>query len=628
LGRFLYQILNRFISPPQLSSNFNPVFAHALDFNDPKILKTANHIVQGNYSFLGIDIKNEVRINWHKDYFSGYIWPVLPFYKIRDITPKGVDLKNPWELSSFFHLFPVAIACSQSNDRIYVEFIINQIMDWNKSNPCAMGVNWSNPMIAAFRLILLVEIFFLIQPKNTDENFKHIMDIMIWQHLLYLANNLENLGISPANHFLADLMGMLWGTLYFSRRNIFIKNLRKWTVYKLELEMKRQINQDGFSFEGSTSYHRLVTEIFLFSAILMKSNKIGLKKFNFDRLYLMLKALNNLTLPNSYLPHIGDNDDCRIFYGSDYFSWNRHNPDYLMNIGGTFFQQPEWNRFKKESKELENWIWGNGAVNKKEASETKSLNLNKSISLEETGLYVCKNKNDCLIINIIHPGQLDCGHSHNDTLSFILCLDNEEVFIDPGTYVYTRDLTMRNLFRSTAYHNTLEINNEEQWPVPPKAPFKLSKKIKPKVLSWKTSSDEDIFEGEHYGYTRFPEKIIHKRKFHFKKNSGILSIQDKLLNSDTQKYTNKRYTVKTYFHISHDIKADIQKDKKIVFTKNKKTIPFLEMLWIGDETQKVKISSSWQSLRYGVKQEGSVITFETTSPLPVTNQYKINKLIN
>lgn len=34
--------------------------------------------------------------------------------------------------------------------------------------------------------------------------------------------------------------------------------------------MKNEVNNDGSSYEGSTSYHKLVTELFLFTAIFAK----------------------------------------------------------------------------------------------------------------------------------------------------------------------------------------------------------------------------------------------------------------------------------------------------------------------------------------------------------------------
>ena len=54
------------------------------------------------------------------------------------------------------------------------------------------------------------------------------------------------------------------------------------------------------------------------------------------------------------------------------------------------------------------------------------------------------------------------GHRHNSRLSFELFAGDKSFIIDPGAYVYTADKEMRNLFRSTKYHNTVVVDGEEQ----------------------------------------------------------------------------------------------------------------------------------------------------------------------
>jgi hypothetical protein len=54
------------------------------------------------------------------------------------------------------------------------------------------------------------------------------------------------------------------------------------------------------------------------------------------------------------------------------------------------------------------------------------------------------------------------GHYHNDKLAIELQLNNKDIFLDPGTYIYTPIPKERNKFRSTAYHNTISIKEIEQ----------------------------------------------------------------------------------------------------------------------------------------------------------------------
>lgn len=49
------------------------------------------------------------------------------------------------------------------------------------------------------------------------------------------------------------------------------------------------------------------------------------------------------------------------------------------------------------------------------------------------------------------------GHAHNDQLSFLLSIEGEEFFGDPGTFWYTPSPLMRNIGRSVTMHSTMII---------------------------------------------------------------------------------------------------------------------------------------------------------------------------
>ncbi len=87
------------------------------------------------------------------------------------------------------------------------------------------------------------------------------------QHATYIEHSLE-VGVQKgrivaANHYLANVcgltcIGLLCPELQGSER------WRKVGLRALEEEMRRQVLNDGFFFESSTSYHRLAAELFLY----------------------------------------------------------------------------------------------------------------------------------------------------------------------------------------------------------------------------------------------------------------------------------------------------------------------------------------------------------------------------
>jgi len=86
------------------------------------------------------------------------------------------------------------------------------------------------------------------------------------------------------------------------------------------------------------------------------------------------------------------------------------------------------------------------------------------------------------------------GHAHNDKLSFELCVDGEDVIVDPGTYVYTADPYLRNLFRGTEYHNTIFFEGVEQNEL--QGLFSLNSDAKSKGLHFGEKDEIVKFKGE------------------------------------------------------------------------------------------------------------------------------------
>ena len=83
------------------------------------------------------------------------------------------------------------------------------------------------------------------------------------------------------------------------------------------------------------------------------------------------------------------------------------------------------------------------------------------------------------------------NHKHNDQLSFEYHFDGVPLVVDPGSYVYTSDPDARNLFRGTAYHNTVQIDSVEQNELKPEWLFRLlaRRAIQPRIAK-RISFDE------------------------------------------------------------------------------------------------------------------------------------------
>jgi len=146
------------------------------------------------------------------------------------------------------------------------------------------------------------------------------------------------------------------------------------------------------------------------------------------------------------------------------------------------------------------------------------------------GLFIYRSKGVYLALRCGPVGQNgNGGHAHNDQLSIDFNVDGMDWIVDPGTYLYTADPEWRNKFRSTAFHNTVVIDGKEQNPFDPENLFSIQNNAATKIHNWEVRNELDTFIGEHYGYQRFINPVIHQRQLEFNKKEEKLRIIDKFI---------------------------------------------------------------------------------------------------
>lgn len=545
------------------------------------ILKDSEKIINHIFSFLADkEYFLGKNIKWNQDFKSGFIWE-NKFYKNIEVVNlnNAADVKVPWELSRFQHIFTLGKAYWITNDKKYYIEFKTQIYDWVKENPIYMTVNWTCTMDVAIRAVNWIFGYFLFEDLITnDKEFLRLLNNSLYNHGKYIIKNLEkNLGYSN-NHYLSNLTGLIFLGIYFKKlNNNEIKHWLKFGIKELEKEMLIENNPDGTNYETSTSYHRLVTELMFYPMYLCELNTVNFNPSYKERLRRMFEFMGKITKSNGKYPLIGDVDNGRLIILSNYYDWKINDCRDIISIGGEYFD----NLFLKEigAKKLEDRLWINNSNNIYEEKVYKN-----SFEFLNGGYYLLRNEN---IYCLIKCGELSLkgqgGHSHNDQLSFELNILGEDFIVDTGTGVYTADKNIRNMFRSTIMHNTVFINNIEQNDFNEKKLFSMPEQTFSKCL--KFSNNE--FIGEHKGYL---EKVgtIHNRKIILEENSLVVS--DNLKSQDGI--------------ISLNLALEViiqEKDNKIILEKNNKKI-ILEL-----ENKNYKIVDSFISLKYGEIKENKRI---------------------
>lgn len=494
----------------------------------------ANQVCQHVFDLLGSGPTHlGEKIDWHVDFKTRHGFNPRQYY--RDIRPApypgGYDIKVPWELSRCQHFAWLGQAYWFTADEKYAQEFVDQVEDWIASNPWPWGVNWTCTMDVAIRLVnWLWGYHFFLQSPRLSERFVLSFYKSLLQHGRHIYRNLENQDDFTGNHYLSNLVGLIYlGILCHEFKEAVV--WREFGLRELEKEMFKQVYADGVNFEASTSYHRLTLEMFLSATILAQRNGHQFGADYLARLEKMVEFVMYLTKPDGTSPLIGDNDNGRLHRLKVWDPPEREWVDfrYLLAIGAMLFRREDLAQAAGDQWEEAIWLWGEEALRFKQEVDARQLPLLQLTSkvFQDAGLYIIRH-NDCyLVVNAGPNGQNgNGGHAHNDTLSFELYANGETWILDPGTYVYTSDYRARNLFRSTAFHNTVLVDAQEQNRFNQRECFQMQEQSPPTVLHWECNNDYIFLFGEHYGYRRLPQPVKQQRAFFLDRNMEVMVIVD------------------------------------------------------------------------------------------------------
>ncbi len=298
-------------------------------------------------------------IDWQLDFKSGYRWRENVWY--RDIKfghLLGVDVKVPWELGRMQHLPHLAWAYGHAQRGMdgfdkpqrYLKEFRNQVLDFIATNPPRWGVNWACTMDVAIRIAnwLVAHDLFKAFGAQFDDEFEKVFHRSVYEHGRHIIENLEWSPKFRSNHYLANIVGLLFVSVYLPCN----RETNAWlafSVQELIKEVKNQFNEDGSNFEASTSYHRLSAELVIYAMALAvglsEEKRQALKNYDhtvinrlpklappplptyplsraqgaspFPDWYLLrVERMGEFTMqiskPNHHVPQIGDNDSGRF----------------------------------------------------------------------------------------------------------------------------------------------------------------------------------------------------------------------------------------------------------------------------------------------------------------------------
>ncbi len=520
--RFFFDVKDKAEYASALKNRFSKIAAD-ISIGADTICENRFDLLGSGPTYLGEEI------NWSRDFKSRLEWPLEHYSKIKivDLT-NSADVKVPWELSRLQFLTTLGRAYWITGDKKYLDKFVSITTAWYGNNPVDYGVNWTCSMEVAIRAVNIIwGICFFAHPGELSESFIRQAIQSLYYHALHIERNLETIARgTDSNHLLANFLGLFYIGLLFPEFN----KSRKWLKMGqegLEREILLQVHKDGADYECSLSYHRLVLEMFLTAFILGRANRIDFSQPYSERLAKMLEFSAAMTSQSGTAPAIGDNDDGFIIKLANE---NPHDHRALVDVGAQILNVKVSDNVELSEERL--WYLGAESLHR-----WPSMMRRKPRLFKDSGFAVIQNDRMHLVVNanVISENAWG-GHKHNDLLSLNLEIDSVPFLIDAGTACYTSDYLLRNKSRSTALHNTIRIDDEEQNRFLEKALFYMFRDARPKIDLWTVTDQVVIISGFHDGYARLGNSMIHRRTLEVSLTGQNITIWDEVTGEGKQEH--------------------------------------------------------------------------------------------
>lgn len=340
------------------------------------------------------------------------------------------DVKLPWEFSrGYAHPLNAALSGRLGVGRV-AEEISRSIRRWIDGNQDLDGVAWSCAMEVAIRAVN-----WIAADALTGGKVSALVGLDAWAntlcaHASVIWTRLEARFTANNNHYLSDLMGLVWlGKVLPDDPQV--ARWARFAAREFPQALCVQTYPDGSVYEASLPYHALVTEIALFTA-LITGVEAWPKRARARLIRMCRHAVQFRSASGDVFP-FGDDDSGRII-AADFHMENPSRCDALRALAERILNETFEPRSTWVSENGGWWISREGAW---------------TVAAEWGGTSTAS------------PG----GHAHNDTLSLAVECDSRPLLIDPGSYVYSSDIPARNRFRSVRAHTTVSADEREHVPL-------------------------------------------------------------------------------------------------------------------------------------------------------------------
>lgn len=346
----------------------------------------------------------------------------------------GSDIEWRILLHKFYYAAGLGRCFHQTGDTRYSDKWVELTKSWMARVP----VDFLSSDVTGRRIqnwIFAYRYFVALTPKaDIDAEFHLDFLDSIHRQVAYLRENL-----TPArNHRTLELYAIFLAAVVFPE----FDSAQEWldfSVAELLKNIQTDLLPDGVHCELSTDYHHIVLRNFLGIRRLAGLNGIKLPDAMDAGIKKALAFCMHAHKPDGYIPAISDGDSASFLE--------------LLRQGYALYQDPEML-----------YVATAGQQGRAPAQRCKTF-TDSGYSIQRSGWGDGGDAYADERYLFFDCAPLGAGnHGHLDVLNIEMAAYGRSLIVDPGRYTYDEsgDVNWRVLFRSTRYHNTVQVDGKNQ----------------------------------------------------------------------------------------------------------------------------------------------------------------------
>ena len=568
------------------------------------IIERAERARRGRFDLLGLDgLSFGVPIDWHLEPRAGKRTSLDHWSRIAYLEPETAgDKKITWELNRCAHFVTFGQAYWMTGDERFAEAFVEQATAWMEANPTGRGINWASSLELSFRAIAwLWALHLLIASPALDAAFVARSLKCLIAHGRHIEKYLSTY-FSPNTHLTGEALGLF----YLGAALPELRRAEGWRATGLRIlldQLPIHLRADGVYFEQTTYYHRYTVDFYLHLTTLARVLNLTLPVEVEARLSAALDYLMWTTRPDGRASLIGDDDGGRLIkLGA------RPADDFrdTLATGAALMNRGDWKFVAGTAAAETLWLLGPEALARFDAIEAQPPAGNAQ-EFDESGYFVMRDgwaeSGSYAVIDCGVHGAQSCGHAHADQLAFEFAARGKTWLVDPGTFTYTGDREMRDWFRSTAAHNTVTVDGEQQSTAA--GPFAWSHVAEPLARWFFAARGAVYFEGAHNGYERLSDPVTHRRALLFVRADDATLPSYLIVRDRFEARAAHRYAARYHFA------AGCQAAAQANVIRAASAQDQLSIQAFGTSAVATRIESGWVSRAYGERQPAPVAVIES-----------------